>query len=172
MKYALVFAFVGILLIVAGCIQGNTPIVGNDTDAHGCKGSAGYSWCDAKQKCLRAWEENCTLVNDTTQPCRNESVPCGVDNVSCCPGLKKVNFCMPDENNQCICASCGFVCLPCGNGVCNEHENWCNCPEDCKKNETNVTLARSDAGASSLIQECSGQDYIDRTADYIIEGKL
>lgn len=34
-------------------------MVGNDRDAHGCIPSAGYSWCEAKQKCLRAWEESC-----------------------------------------------------------------------------------------------------------------
>lgn len=36
-----------------------TPILGGDRDAHGCIGSAGYSWCEAKQKCLRIWEEPC-----------------------------------------------------------------------------------------------------------------
>jgi hypothetical protein len=34
-------------------------IVGNDRDEHGCIGSAGYSWCEGKQKCLRTWEEKC-----------------------------------------------------------------------------------------------------------------
>ncbi len=34
-------------------------IVGNDRDAHGCIGSAGYSWCGAKGKCIRVWEEPC-----------------------------------------------------------------------------------------------------------------
>jgi hypothetical protein len=34
-------------------------LVGNDKDEHGCIGSAGYSWCEAKQKCLRSWEEKC-----------------------------------------------------------------------------------------------------------------
>ncbi len=34
-------------------------MVGNDKDEHGCIGSAGYSWCEAKQKCLRTWEEKC-----------------------------------------------------------------------------------------------------------------
>ena len=38
-----------------------TPIVGNDRDSHGCIGSAGYSWCEIKQKCLRSWEEKCGL---------------------------------------------------------------------------------------------------------------
>jgi membrane-bound inhibitor of C-type lysozyme len=37
-------------------------IVGSDRDAHGCIPSAGYSWCEAKQKCLRPWEEACTAA--------------------------------------------------------------------------------------------------------------
>ena len=36
-----------------------TGLVGGDRDEHGCIGSAGYSWCEAKQKCLRVWEEPC-----------------------------------------------------------------------------------------------------------------
>lgn len=39
-----------------------TTIVGSDRDEHGCIGSAGYSWCAVKEKCLREWEEPC----DTT----------------------------------------------------------------------------------------------------------
>jgi len=35
------------------------PLLGGDRDAHGCIGSAGYSWCEAKEKCLRVWEEKC-----------------------------------------------------------------------------------------------------------------
>lgn len=38
-------------------------IPGGDADANGCIGSAGYTWCEAKQKCLREWEENCTAEN-------------------------------------------------------------------------------------------------------------
>lgn len=56
-----------IILLGAGCsaLQTNkkqnqeTPLLGSDRDAHGCIGSAGYSWCEAKQKCLRSWEETC-----------------------------------------------------------------------------------------------------------------
>jgi len=52
------------LILLSGCAQKTTleptpPIVGGDRDAHGCIGSAGYSWCEAKQKCLRVWEEKC-----------------------------------------------------------------------------------------------------------------
>lgn len=34
-------------------------LVGGDQDEHGCIGSAGYTWCPSKEKCLRAWEEYC-----------------------------------------------------------------------------------------------------------------
>ena len=37
----------------------NNQIVGGDKDEHGCIGSAGYTWCANKSKCLRVWEENC-----------------------------------------------------------------------------------------------------------------
>ena len=40
-------------------------IVGGDRDAHGCIGSAGYSWCEIKQKCLRMWEEKCEVAKIT-----------------------------------------------------------------------------------------------------------
>jgi len=41
------------------------PLVGADKDIHGCIGSAGYSWCDIKQKCLRTWEEPCSVATNT-----------------------------------------------------------------------------------------------------------
>ena len=34
-------------------------LLGGDRDSHGCIGSAGYTWCQAKDKCLRTWEEPC-----------------------------------------------------------------------------------------------------------------
>lgn len=47
-----------------------TPIVGNDRDAHGCIPSAGYSWCEVKQKCLRPFEEKC----NSTPPAATSTV--------------------------------------------------------------------------------------------------
>ena len=39
-----------------------TPaVLGGDKDANGCIGSAGYSWCQVKGKCLRTWEEACPV---------------------------------------------------------------------------------------------------------------
>lgn len=39
-------------------------LVGGDKDVHGCIGPAGYTWCEAKQKCLRQWEESCQILGD------------------------------------------------------------------------------------------------------------
>jgi len=47
------------------------PMPGSDRDSHGCIPSAGYTWCDASQKCIRPWEENCTAAptqNNTPMP--------------------------------------------------------------------------------------------------------
>lgn len=41
-------------------IEVEKPVLGGDRDEHGCIGSAGYSWCEAKSKCLRTWEESCS----------------------------------------------------------------------------------------------------------------
>jgi len=42
------------------------PMPGSDRDAHGCIGSAGYSWCAAKNACIRPWEEYCTTSTAKT----------------------------------------------------------------------------------------------------------
>lgn len=55
--------------------QPDTPI-GGERDEHGCLGSAGYTWCESKQKCLRTWEEPCeeeTLPEPVIEPEITES---------------------------------------------------------------------------------------------------
>ncbi len=82
MKAFLAIAIVFAALVAFGCVlqnnNGGTPppvIVGNDSDAHGCKASAGYSWCDVLQKCIRTWEENCTNAT-LPQACTMEAKLC------------------------------------------------------------------------------------------------
>ena len=45
----------------------NQQVVGNDKDEHGCIASAGYTWCAAKNKCLRSWEEKCEADGDAAK---------------------------------------------------------------------------------------------------------
>ncbi len=36
--------------------QAPPPMPGSDQDAHGCKASAGYTWCARSSRCERPWE--------------------------------------------------------------------------------------------------------------------
>ena len=56
-------------------------LVGNDSDEHGCIGSAGYIWCEAKQKCLRTFEETCanSSLDEDWQHYRNERLGFEID---------------------------------------------------------------------------------------------
>ncbi len=47
-----------VLTVLAACSAGRSHLVGNDRDAHGCIGSAGYSWSETLQQCVRPWEVN------------------------------------------------------------------------------------------------------------------
>ncbi len=48
---------------IEGCgeeiVSEEEQVIGGDRDENGCLVGAGYSWCEAKQKCLRTWEEPC-----------------------------------------------------------------------------------------------------------------
>ena len=41
----------------------HAAIGGSDSDDHGCCKTCGFSWCEAKRKCVRPWEE------PTSSPC-------------------------------------------------------------------------------------------------------
>lgn len=48
------------IVFVVPLVMPSSQMVGNDADAHGCIGSAGYTWCEPLQQCIREWETNCT----------------------------------------------------------------------------------------------------------------
>ena len=50
----------------------------------------------------------------------------------CCEGLKKINVKEYKEGNCFSLTDSGSICSDCGNNNCEEWENPCNCPEDCK----------------------------------------
>ncbi len=68
-------ALVLAMLLLSGCVQPTppaptptpAPIVGGDVDEYGCIPSAGYTWCEPKQKCIREWEEECDETQELEQ---------------------------------------------------------------------------------------------------------
>ncbi|VVB98714.1 Uncharacterised protein [uncultured archaeon] len=76
-------------LLLAGCATQPSQQIGGDKDSHGCLIAAGYSWCEAKSKCIRQWEESCEAQRGSGEGggpkvCTLEYAPvCG--RVSVCP---------------------------------------------------------------------------------------
>jgi len=69
----------------------------------------------------------------TCVKCRDENAACTPEDIPCCEGLIKVPMAFEDEDGRCVAATCGSICRPCGNGICDDNENRCNCPEDCQE---------------------------------------
>ena len=54
-----------LLVVLAGPVLaqvGDAPIVGGDRDAHGCIGSAGYTYSAVRTECVRLWEVGVRLA--------------------------------------------------------------------------------------------------------------
>jgi hypothetical protein len=71
-----------------------TPLVGGDKDEHGCIGSAGYTWCEPKQTCLREWEEPCGGAAAATT---TEMMPGSDKDEHGCIGSAGYTWCEPKQ---------------------------------------------------------------------------
>ncbi len=91
-------------------------IVGGDRDEHGCIGSAGYSWCQEKQKCLRIWEESCEKNSGSStcelENCHGLDIKCGSNPPDVCTEI----YMLGDKCLQY--AKCGIQ-----NGTCQQIQN-------------------------------------------------
>ena len=65
---------------------------------------------------------------------RGEHVfPWDPNGLACCEGLVATVIAELDETvGACAVTDGALVCLPCGDGVCDEDENLCSCPDDCE----------------------------------------
>ncbi len=90
-------------------------LVGGDKDEHGCIGSAGYSWCENKQKCLRPWEEACE--ESVSSVCKRENCH-GLD-IKCGPNAPDICTTLYSIGDKCLkYAECGLQ-----NNKCQQIEN-------------------------------------------------
>lgn len=90
--------------------------IGGDRDEHGCLIGAGYTWCDASQKCFRPWEETCEVKQtDGTchlQTCHGLDITCGTEEMRSCIMLYAVG-------DRCLqYAQCEMA-----NGQCQQKQN-------------------------------------------------
>lgn len=60
-KIVLLFHFILCSLCISIAQTTDAPMVGGDTDSHGCKPSAGYQWSKLKGQCIRLFEDGIRL---------------------------------------------------------------------------------------------------------------
>jgi len=88
---------------------------------------------DKKEDCEHGCEDGVCIAEPQTE-CRDEDYECTIEDIPCCDGLVEIALAEYDETEgMCIAANCGQVCRPCGNGICDDNENQCSCPEDCSE---------------------------------------
>lgn len=150
MKMFLAIAVLAALLVSYGCVSqngnGGAPpvIVGNDSDVHGCKASAGYSWCSVLQKCLRTWEENCTNTS-VRQPCTDEAKICPDGSAVGRQGL-----------------NCEFAPCPPRQGNCPQDVQTCPDGSTVGRGGPNCTFAACQQGCSKEAKTCPDGSIVGR----------
>ena len=137
---------------------GRDACIGNTLREHYCYDT--YYITSIDTTCPNGCQDGACIKGDIEQ-CRDEDYGCTIDNIPCCSGLKEVPLAF-EENGQCIAATCGSICRPCGNGICDENENRCSCPEDCKEQECTYN---SDC-PSETKKYCEGANACTSTTSY------
>jgi len=62
--------------------QPSPMVTGAEQDEHGCIPSAGYSWCESRQVCYRDFEEECPIIDETTNSCHVVQISVSSDSAS------------------------------------------------------------------------------------------
>ena len=77
-------------------------------------------------------ENNCNCPNDCEPvACVAAGESLADPNQRCCAGLFAIDCQVQDDNGICMLCDGGSICTNCGDGVCGEGENTCNCAVDC-----------------------------------------
>jgi hypothetical protein len=110
-----------------------------DARPYACPDGSNVSWCECDEhhtwQCIDSPENQCA----TQCHAAGDRFTDFEGKQTCCAGLTKADDCIPDVVNgevSCACPDCPcFVCVDCGDGVCGQAENSCNCPDDCPQPE-------------------------------------
>lgn len=91
MKKTILFStmFLGSLVFA----QQKVPVVGGDKDVHGCKGSAGYTYSQIKNDCVRVFEQKIKLTE-----VKPKGSSTSMTAVIFSKDMKKVEIFLPEQN--------------------------------------------------------------------------
>jgi hypothetical protein len=142
-----------------------TPIVGNDKDEHGCIGSAGYTWCEIKNKCLKTWEEKCEVETPIVGNDKDEHGCIGSAGYTWCEIKQK---CLRAWEEKCEAAEEQIV----GNDK-DEHGcigsagyTWCEAKQKCLRSwEEKCEAQTPTVDAAAEAQKCYEDNYYKKQID-------
>ncbi len=122
------------------------PVIGGDRDEHGCLTPAGYSWCESKQKCLRAWEESCgdkgSQGDCRILNCHGLDISCGESASFACDAMYRIG----DKCRQY--ASCVVIEGECQQKVDPRFDACKACVATCEKTYQNDPMKSMDCESS------------------------
>ncbi len=103
---------------------------------------------EAGGTCIFNWQKcdghvdtnlNCGFLKKCCVNCVGEGGSLGAvtpeNNKVCCPGLTHILPSFPSQGGCKVLSGVRGYCTKCGDGVCKEPENECNCPDDCAGEE-------------------------------------
>ena len=121
------FALILVTGLISGCMQEPIAPIACTKEAKICPDGTGV----ARNPDLNCEFDPCP---ESTEPiCRTDNYPCTIKQIPCCEGFIEGPMSVEDGAGGCMESNCGTIYLPCGDGICAESENWCNCPEDCEE---------------------------------------
>ncbi len=137
------------------CCEGLELIPPNQEDIVGiagiCTAKCGNGNCDTETE--NAF--NCQL--DCQSECRDETYTCTPEDIPCCEGLEESTASFLDEG-ICMTPTCGTICLPCGDDVCDEElgENRCNCLDcgECSEEGEEAMPPYACCDGLELVEDC------------------
>jgi hypothetical protein len=110
----------------------NEPLLGNARDGNDCLISAGYSWCESSNSCIRSWETPCKDHFTSCEDCLNQQAR-GI-NIACpshCDVEEPISIPLPET--PCPEVMCMMYCE---NGMIQD-SNGCN---TCRCNEPMIAV--------------------------------
>lgn len=137
-------------------------VLGGDRDEHGCISSAGYSWCDEKQKCLRTWEESYTQEQAA---CPEDAKVCPDGTVVSRTGPKCEFQACPKEKSYVSRdpKKCLVIDYACGSGEPFQDESGCGCMIE--QNES-IKLTIGEAIQIAQKSECAEKGSLTKKYSY------
>jgi hypothetical protein len=97
-------------------LGGHTMVPGGQgPDQNGCVTDGGYSWCESSQRCIRPWEEECSMDTETQF--------CSSSNIQMCRQLCAEPECHPGQCAMRQGNCCDYICIetPLEVAKCGDH---------------------------------------------------